>query len=422
MSRKKLTSVGKSFPNNVAWGYKGGSVPPEYKVNYNYEDIPSSVAKKLSSKKLGMGKRDPAIEQHFGHLWTILNFMDRHAMKSVPKKPSIKGQPGVVRPPSRTYTLAQEDAVNEARVLLETPLPKSFKKTYKTGDMAGSGGFGDVIVAKEIKTKTRFALKKIKHEGERDILQNLTEIAFLVGCKHANICQFVNAFKIREKPKGNAKTKDSKHEEVDICVIVLEYMEGGTLSEAAASGSLTEDHIAFVAGESLKGLNYLHQKQWVHRDMKSANVMMSITGQIKLIDFGLCADFSNGPRKRILGSPFWIPPEMIWGHPHSYPVDVWSLGVCILELFAASPPYPESPMKCMFKTATEGLMPCCPKDISSEGRKFLTKCLTMDYRKRATIKQLLKDPWVDRTGLNAGIKDVLKQVFVANSFQHIGFG
>ena len=63
-----------------------------------------------------------------------------------------------------------------------------------------------------------------------------------------------------------------------------------------------------------------------------------------------------------------------------------------------------------------------PKNISYLGKTFVGKCLDFNYRKRSTVAALLKDPWVTRPNLNAGIRDVLKQVFVANSFQNIGFG
>ena len=84
----------------------------------------------------------------------------------------------------------------------------------------------------------------------------------------------------------------------------------------------------------LRGLKFLHDRKWAHRDIKSGNIMMDIEGRIKIstfrqfilsyhyvvsfsqVDFGLCADLSEGPVRKMLGSPFWIPPEMICKRPH----------------------------------------------------------------------------------------------------------
>jgi p21-activated kinase 1 len=284
------------------------------------------------------------------------------------------------------------------------------KKLYKGNEKAGEGGFGAVTVAKDLNSKSgkeRVAIKRVPHDTARTQENNWTEISFLSASIHANIVQFKHAYLVNEDKE-------------EIC-IVMEYLEGGTLGEAAAANALTEDHIAFVTHEILMALSYLHAHQWVHRDLKSANVMMSIKGEIKLIDFGLCADFSEGPRIQMLGSPYWIPPEMIWAHPHTYPADVWSMAVCILELLLTHPPHNESNIKGMFYVATKGLTDLIPTFVSAAGKAFLTRCLILDPEKRPTVADLLKDPWITRPSLNKGIDEVLRQVFLSASFSNLGF-
>jgi len=149
--------------------------------------------------------------------------------------------------------------------------------------------------------------------------------------------------------------------------------------------------------------------------------MMAITGAIKLIDFGLCADFSDGPRVSMVGSPFWVPPEMIKKEPHSFPADIWSLGVCILELYLMVPPYAQSGVQCMFMAATQGLADQIPEIATTNAKNFLLRCLEADPTKRATPIELLEHPWISKSGLSKGIEEVLRDIFLTNTLSSLGF-
>jgi len=148
---------------------------------------------------------------------------------------------------------------------------------------------------------------------------------------------------------------------------------------------------------------------------------MSVKGEIKLIDFGLCADFSFGARSKMLGSPYWVPPEMIHEKPHTCVADIWSFAVCLLELYRGSPPHAPSSLKCMFMTATEGLSSEIPEAATDKARDFLGHCLQIDPDKRAKSSDLLQHPWVHQPKIGNGIKEILKQIFLSNSLIHMGF-
>jgi len=202
--------------------------------------------------------------------------------------------------------------------------------------------------------------------------------------------------------------------------IVCEYLRGGTLSEAARKFLFKDAHIAYFAKEMCKGIKHLHDKQWAHRDLKSANVMLQIDGGVKLIDFGLAADMSNGEKTKMLGSAFWIPPEMIRKEPHTLSADIWSLAVCMLEFFYQSPPYSISPLKCMFEVATVGLAARIPDFASSNGRDWLSRCLVMEQSERATIDELLAHPWLNKNPeATIELIAILNSLFLSNTLDAI---
>jgi len=148
---------------------------------------------------------------------------------------------------------------------------------------------------------------------------------------------------------------------------------------------------------------------------------MSINGSIKIIDFGLCADFSQGPRVSIVGSPFWIPPEMIKKEAHSFPADIWSLGVCLLELYLMVPPHAVSGIKCMFLASVKGLNDQIPKTATTDARAFLERCLQVDQKKRSSAAELLQEPFVNQEGLSNGLTEVLKDIFLSKTLDALGF-
>jgi len=148
--------------------------------------------------------------------------------------------------------------------------------------------------------------------------------------------------------------------------------------------------------------------------------MISLDGEIKLIDFGLCADMSNGDQTKLLGSAFWIPPEMINRQPHNTSADIWSYGVCLLELFLRSPPFAHSALFCMFTVALVGLQNLIPHTVSKECRAFLKLCLTMDPKKRPTSQQLLENEWFQQPCVSkVEFVMTVRSIFLANTISGI---
>ncbi|KAF2071340.1 hypothetical protein CYY_007338 [Polysphondylium violaceum] len=277
------------------------------------------------------------------------------------------------------------------------------KKIYKNLKQIGSGGFGSVFLAKSVIDKCEVAIKKIAHSSAKAQRTNLNEIGFLHFCKHPNIVSYIRS-----------------HLVDDHVWITMEYMQGGTLTEAAAGHTFNESCIAYVARGMLEGLSYLHSHQLVHRDIKSGNIMMTIDGKIKIVDFGLCVDNTERKLTHMAGSPFWMSPEMIRGDGYGSMSDIWSFGICLLELANGEPPNRKSSLNAMFTTATGGYIGLDrPERWTENFRQFLSLCLEFDPSKRHSADQLLKHPWLLSSENPETMKKILAQIFIANVMNHL---
>ena len=98
--------------------------------------------------------------------------------------------------------------------------------------------------------------------------------------------------------------------------IVMEYMQGGCLTDVLGVGiKWPEAHIAYVCKQSLMGLAFLHRQHRMHRDIKSDNILVDTNGSVKLADFGFAVSLTEEQawRKSVVGTPYWMAPELIRG-------------------------------------------------------------------------------------------------------------
>jgi len=280
------------------------------------------------------------------------------------------------------------------------------KKAFKFICMTGEGGYGKVWTAKSDVPEFRgkVAVNRLQHVEPKEKKHNINEMSFLAFCKHPNIVTYYTSLLVKNE-----------------LMIVMEHMEGGTLTEATKGHNFTELQIAYVARELLSALVYLHDNKLAHRDLKSGNIMMTIKGQIKLIDFGLCVDVAPGPRNDMVGSPFWMAPEMVGRRPHSTPVDIWSFAISLLELANKDPPHRKSSIKCMFTFGTVG----CPDPLNEPAKwsptfkDFLAQCLQVDPAQRATARQLLRHPFVLKTAAQKQMAHLINQIFMQTAISQV---
>ncbi|ORZ10648.1 kinase-like domain-containing protein [Lobosporangium transversale] len=256
-------------------------------------------------------------------------------------------------------------------------------KLYRNLVKIGQGASGGVYTAYQVGTNMSVAIKQmnLEQQPKKDLIIN--EILVMKESSHKNIVNYIDSFLYRG----------------DLWV-VMEYMEGGSLTEVVTTNEMADPQIGAVCRETLLGLEHLHSKGVIHRDIKSDNVLLSLNGDIKLTDFGFCAQLKEGTGKRttMVGTPYWMAPEVVTRKEYGPKVDIWSLGIMAIEMLEGEPPYlNENPLRALYLIATNGTPTLQhPEKLSTDFREFLGKCLEVDPEKRPTASELLKHPFLTR--------------------------
>eukprot|EP01114_Cavostelium_apophysatum_P018584 TRINITY_DN577_c1_g1_i1.p1 TRINITY_DN577_c1_g1~~TRINITY_DN577_c1_g1_i1.p1 ORF type:complete len:484 (+),score=175.47 TRINITY_DN577_c1_g1_i1:129-1580(+) len=275
-----------------------------------------------------------------------------------------------------------EDRPQNLEQLVSKQDPNSL---YRNMDKIGEGAAGEVFSAVGPGGRN-VAVKKMEINGENMKLL-ITEIGIMKTSHHANIVDYFDSYIVDDRQLW----------------VVMEYMDGGCLTdilEQFEDIKLTESEIAFCCRETLRALSYIHSLHRIHRDIKSDNILLNLEGAVKLADFGYAAQLTQKQQKRntVVGTPYWMAPELIRGHDYGTKVDIWSLGIMLMEMVEGEPPYMEfPPLRALFLITTKGIPPLKePQKWSADLNDFFNRCLEKDVEKRPSADELLKHPFVGR--------------------------
>jgi len=254
----------------------------------------------------------------------------------------------------------------------------------------GEGSFGTVWMVTETnpppeRAKFFVAAKCIRiEEGENELEDIRKEITFMSGLRSPYIVNYLGSF--LNPPQ---------------IWILMEFCDCGSVRDimVACDSLLDELQIATIMKYAALGLKFLHDNHKLHRDIKAGNILVNSRGQCKLADFGVSSD-STVKRFTVVGTPYWMAPEIIEEKGYDEKVDIWSLGITAIEMAEGKPPlYDLEPMRAIFEIPARP-PPRLSNEASPEFEDFIAKTLVKDPTKRPSATEILEHPFLRDIDLN----------------------
>uniref|UniRef100_A0A8U7N2N6 non-specific serine/threonine protein kinase n=1 Tax=Corvus moneduloides TaxID=1196302 RepID=A0A8U7N2N6_CORMO len=317
-----------------------------------------------------------------------------------PEPPPPGPEPPAPRPPGPAPAPAggpQRVSHEQFRAALQMVVDPGDPRTYLDNFIKiGEGSTGIVCIATVRGSGKLVAVKKmdLRKQQRRELLFN--EVVIMRDHQHENVVEMYNSYLVGDE-----------------LWVVMEFLEGGALTDIVTHTRMSEEQIAAVCRSVLRALAVLHAQGVIHRDIKSDSILLTHDGRVKLSDFGFCAQVNKEVprRKSLVGTPYWMAPELISRLPYGPEVDIWSLGVMVIEMVDGEPPYfNEPPLKAM-KLIRDNLPPRLKNGhkVSPSLKGFLERMLVRDPAQRASAPELLRHPFLGVAGPPACIVPLMRQ-------------
>lgn len=262
-----------------------------------------------------------------------------------------------------------------------------YKNAYKEKGVIGRGNFGVATLVNEKSTGIDYIAKKISLSSlsEYELKSCQLEAKLLESLNHPSIVQYKDSFV-----------------EPGQLIIIMEYCPGGDLSQLIKSHKqinsyFPESQISEWMYQMLSALDYLDSNRVIHRDIKSSNVYITLNGDLKLGDFGIAKllNFTAEVAQTVVGTPYYMSPEVCENKPYTSKCDIWSLGCLFYEITALKHPFTGN----SFLALVMNILKESPQPLSqnySEGLiGTIMKMLTKDMKLRPSAANILKSQYFD---------------------------
>uniref|UniRef100_T1IK06 non-specific serine/threonine protein kinase n=1 Tax=Strigamia maritima TaxID=126957 RepID=T1IK06_STRMM len=286
-----------------------------------------------------------------------------------------------------------ESGFRELKKLSEESLTRQPEEVFDIICKLGEGSYGSVYKALHKESGQVLAIKQVP--VDTDLQEIIKEISIMQQCDSPYVVKYYGSY----------------FKNTDLW-IVMEYCGAGSVSDIMRlrKKTLVEDEIATILCDTLKGLEYLHLRRKIHRDIKAGNILLNSEGHAKLADFGVAGQLTDTMAKRntVIGTPFWMAPEVIQEIGYDCVADIWSLGITALEMAEGKPPYGDiHPMRAIFMIPTKPPPSFRePDQWSPEFIDFVSRCLVKNPEERAVATELLNLEFIK----NAKTASILSQM------------
>jgi len=307
----------------------------------------------------------------------------------------------------------------ELKKLTEENLTRQPEEVFDILCKLGKGSYGSVYKAIHKDSQQILAIKQVPVDN--DLQEIIKEISIMQQCDSPYVVKYYGSY----------------FKNTDLW-IVMEYCGAGSILDImklrglywnlpkSQVKPLSEEEIATVLSDTLKGLEYLHLHKKIHRDIKAGNILLNMEGHAKLADFGVSGQLTDTMAKRntLIGTPFWMAPEIIQEIGYDCVADIWSLGITALEMAEGKAPYAEiHPMRAIFMIPTKPPPSFSqPDDWSPEFIDFVSLCLMKNPESRAKASELLQHEFIKNAKTPEILMDIITEVQeTKDQFQHKQF-
>ncbi|XP_006876118.1 PREDICTED: serine/threonine-protein kinase Nek4 [Chrysochloris asiatica] len=251
----------------------------------------------------------------------------------------------------------------------------------------GRGSYGEVTLVRHRRDGRQYVIKKLnlRNASSRERRAAEQEAQLLSQLKHPNIVTY----------------KESWEGGDGLLYIVMGFCEGGDLYRKLKEQKgqlLPESQVVEWFVQIAMALQYLHEKHILHRDLKTQNVFLTRTNIIKVGDLGIARVLENqcDMASTLIGTPYYMSPELFSNKPYNYKSDVWALGCCVYEMATLKHAFNAKDMNSLVYRIIEGKLPPMPKDYSPELAELIRTMLSRRPEERPSVRSVLRQPYIKR--------------------------